>query len=103
MMHLVAIPNMAGGHLGGWRHPDALADSVMNLDAIVDMARTAEAGKFDAVFLADGNGVRAMDQPTLFAAISPPRAGALPRQDAAGEHGLQRPLDPWASPSRHTA
>ena len=49
MMHLATIPNMVGGHLGGWRHPDALADSVMNLDAIIDMARTAEAGKFDAV------------------------------------------------------
>ena len=77
MMHLVAIPNMVGGHLGGWRHPDALADSVMNLDAIIDMARTAEAGKFDAVFLADGNGVRAMDQPALFAANFPSARPAM--------------------------
>ena len=31
MMHLVTIPNPVGGHLGGWRHPDAFPDTVMNL------------------------------------------------------------------------
>ena len=31
MMHLVAIPNTVGGHLGGWRHPAAFPDSAMNL------------------------------------------------------------------------
>ena len=77
MMHLATIPNMVGGHLGGWRHPDAFEDSVMNLDAVVEMAQTAERGKFDAVFLADGNGVREMERPALFAANFPSARPAM--------------------------
>ena len=77
MMHLVAIPNMVGGHLGGWRHPDAFGDSVMNLEAVVEMARLAERGRFDAVFLADGNGVREMERPALFAANFPSARPAM--------------------------
>ncbi len=77
MMHLVTIPSMVGGHLGGWRHRDAFGDSVMNLDAVVEMARTAERGKFDAVFLADGNGVREMERPALFAANFPSARPAM--------------------------
>ncbi|WP_428487785.1 LLM class flavin-dependent oxidoreductase [Rhodopila sp.] len=60
-----------GGHLGGWRHPDAWSDQVMNLDHAITLARTAERGKFDLLFLADGNAVRQMDKPALFAANSP--------------------------------
>ena len=77
MMHLVTIPNMVGGHMGGWRHRDAFDDSVMNLEAFVEMARTAERGKFDAVFLADGNGVREMERPALFAANFPSARPAM--------------------------
>ena len=77
MMHLVTIPNMVGGHLGGWRHRDAFDNSVMNLEAIVEMAQTAERGKFDAVFLADGNGVREMERPALFAANFPSARPAM--------------------------
>jgi alkanesulfonate monooxygenase len=35
------------------------------------MSKIAERGKFDCVFLADGNGVRDMDRPALFAANHP--------------------------------
>ncbi len=60
-----------GGHLGGWRHPDSFPDTTMRLERMVDTAVTAEQGKFDFMFLADGNGVRQMDKPLLFAANSP--------------------------------
>ena len=70
-MNLITIPNAVGGHLGGWRHRDAFENSVMNLDAVVELAQIAERGKLDAVFLADGNGVRDMDRPALFAANFP--------------------------------
>jgi len=76
-MHLATIPSLVGGHLGGWRHPDAFDRSVMNLEAVVEMARTAERGKFDAVFLADGNGVREMERPALFAANFPSARPAM--------------------------
>ncbi len=71
MMHLAAIPSTVGGHLGGWRHPDSFQNSVMNLDCVIELAQIAERGKLDAIFLADGNGVRDMDKPELFAANFP--------------------------------
>jgi alkanesulfonate monooxygenase len=71
MMNLVTIPNLVGGHLGGWRHRDAFDKPVMNLEAFIEMTEIAERGKLDAVFLADGNGVRDMNRPALFAANHP--------------------------------
>ena len=71
MMHLLAIPNMIGAHLGGWRHPSAYGDPVMNLPRMIEYAKLAERGKLDGLFLADGNGIRDMDKPALFAANFP--------------------------------
>ena len=52
-MKLATIPNLVGGHLGGWRHRDAFDQPVMNLEAFIEMSQIAERGKFDCVFLAD--------------------------------------------------
>jgi FMN-dependent oxidoreductase (nitrilotriacetate monooxygenase family) len=71
MINLVFMPNAGGGHLGGWRHPDAWTDTVANLDHIVEATRIAESGCFDTIFFADGNAVRDMHHPALFAANSP--------------------------------
>jgi alkanesulfonate monooxygenase len=71
MMKIACIPNLVGGHLGGWRHKDAFDEPVMNLEAFIEMSQIAERGKLDAVFLADGNGVRDMHMPALFAANHP--------------------------------
>jgi FMN-dependent oxidoreductase (nitrilotriacetate monooxygenase family) len=43
----------AGHHIAGWRHPEAQSGSE-NLALLQHAARTAERGKFDMVFLADG-------------------------------------------------
>ncbi len=71
MLHLVTLAIPMGAHLGGWRHQDAFDDSVCNLEAGVEVAQLAERGKFDLLFLADGNGVRALDNPGLLAANAP--------------------------------
>ena len=71
MMNLLAIPNMIGAHLGGWRHATAYDDPVMNLPRMIEYARLAERGKLDGLFLADGNGIRDMDKPALFEANFP--------------------------------
>ena len=60
-----------GGHLGGWRHPDSFPTTSMRLTCMIEMAQIAESGGIDMMFLADGNGVRQMDRPALFAANSP--------------------------------
>ena len=71
MMTLGFTGGALGGHLGGWRHPDSFPMTTMRLDCMIEMARIAERGKLDLMFLADGNGVRQMDKPALFAANSP--------------------------------
>ena len=38
MMKIACIPNLVGGHLGGWRHRDAFDQPVMNLEAFIEMS-----------------------------------------------------------------
>jgi FMN-dependent oxidoreductase (nitrilotriacetate monooxygenase family) len=52
-----------GYHAGGWRHPDVPAGGAMDIDYFVHVARTAERGLFDMVFLADGVALRQRDEP----------------------------------------
>ena len=70
-MVLAANANAQGSHVGEWRHPDAWDRPAANIDNAVRLARIAEEGKLDLLFRADGNGVRQLDKPDLFAATSP--------------------------------
>lgn len=45
-------------HAAGWRHPESRPQDHLNLDYIIELAKTAEKGLFDAYFLADGLSVR---------------------------------------------
>ncbi len=55
-MKLGAFFVIPGHHVAAWRHPDAQADDVMNFEFYRRLAQTAERGKFDMIFLADGLG-----------------------------------------------
>jgi alkanesulfonate monooxygenase len=44
----------SGHHVAAWRHPKAQADGGLNLKHYQQLAQTAERGKFDMLFLADG-------------------------------------------------
>ena len=57
-MHLGAFFHPTGHHVTSWLHPDAQADANVNIDHYVEIARTAERGKFDLIFLADSASVR---------------------------------------------
>ena len=70
-MILGANIRAVGAHLAGWRHPDAARPAAMNLANTVAYAQLAERGTMHFAFLADGNGVRQMDKPALFAAMAP--------------------------------
>lgn len=48
----------SGHHVASWRHPDAQADGGLNFQHYKRIAQTAERGKFDMIFLADGVAVR---------------------------------------------
>ncbi|MEO3475587.1 LLM class flavin-dependent oxidoreductase [Roseomonas sp. CAU 1739] len=52
-----------GYHAAAWRHPSADPDAASKFSHYRYLAQTAEAAKFDMVFLADGVGMRAKDEP----------------------------------------
>ncbi len=52
-----------GYHAAAWRHPDADPNGASKLSHFVRIAQTAEAAKLDMLFLADGIGIRAKDEP----------------------------------------
>jgi FMN-dependent oxidoreductase (nitrilotriacetate monooxygenase family) len=52
-----------GYHLAGWRHPDVPAAGTLDYRYFLNTAAMAERAKFDMVFLADGIGIRARDEP----------------------------------------
>lgn len=54
-MHLNLFAHGCGHHGAAWRHPSSPVDRLDEIDTLVDLARTAERGTFDAVFLADGH------------------------------------------------
>jgi FMN-dependent oxidoreductase (nitrilotriacetate monooxygenase family) len=57
MMNLGAFIHETGQHVAAWRHPGAYAESGTVFSHAVDVARTAERGKFDLLFLADSAAV----------------------------------------------
>jgi FMN-dependent oxidoreductase (nitrilotriacetate monooxygenase family) len=57
-LKLGAFFNPTGHHVASWRHPDAQADAGVNFKHYVEIAQTAERGKFDLIFLADNICVR---------------------------------------------
>lgn len=62
---LGAFLMQTGHHIAAWRHPDAQADAPLNFRHYAELARRAEAAKFDAIFLADSVGVRNTDLASL--------------------------------------
>src|SRR5262249_54071197 len=54
MMHLGAFVHETGQHVAAWRHPGAHAEAGTSFAQSVEVAETAERGKFDLLFLADG-------------------------------------------------
>jgi alkanesulfonate monooxygenase len=57
-MRLGAFFHPTGNHVASWLHPDAQIDAGTNFRHYVQLAQTAEAAKFDLMFLADSAAVR---------------------------------------------
>jgi N-acetyl-S-(2-succino)cysteine monooxygenase len=53
-LHLNAFISANGHHEAAWRHPDTDPANALTLKHYSDIARIAEAGKLDSLFLADG-------------------------------------------------
>lgn len=54
-MHLNLFIMGCGHHRAAWRHPDSSVELLGDISYYESLARTAERGKFDAVFFADGH------------------------------------------------
>jgi alkanesulfonate monooxygenase len=67
MLKLSLFMSPTGGHVGGWRHPEARIDAGLEFEPWLEFAKLAERGKFDMMFLADGNGVNGITTPDLLA------------------------------------
>jgi FMN-dependent oxidoreductase (nitrilotriacetate monooxygenase family) len=52
-----------GYHPAAWRHPDVPADGALHVEHYVRNTQTAERGKLDMIFFADGAGIRQGDNP----------------------------------------
>ena len=52
-----------GYHPAAWLHPDVPADGTLSFEHYVHNAQTAERGKCDMIFFADGIGIRERDAP----------------------------------------
>lgn len=57
-MKLGAFLWATGHHIAAWRHPKAHATAGIDIDHYIQLARTAEAAKFDMVFCEDAAGLR---------------------------------------------
>lgn len=60
-LHLGLNLRGIGFHGAAWRHPDSTPERIYDIDYYVEIARIAERGKFDAIFLADVLGAFAGD------------------------------------------
>ena len=56
-LRLGAFIMPTGHHIAAWRHPGSQADSGINIDHYIEVAKTAERGLFDQVFVADSPGI----------------------------------------------
>ena len=77
-MNLLAFIMQTGGHIAGWRHPLATDRALCDIDYFVSCARTAERGKFDAVFFADSLGYPGSRSAETFEGQETPKLDPLP-------------------------
>jgi len=72
-MKLLAFMMQTGGHIAGWRHPDAANDALCDVAYFQHLAQTAERGLFDAVFMADYVGYHPSKGADVFACLETPK------------------------------
>ncbi|MFC0558882.1 LLM class flavin-dependent oxidoreductase [Halalkalibacter alkalisediminis] len=64
-MKLGAFFMIPGHHVASWRHPESAAEQVQQFDLYKRLAETAEKGKFDMIFFADGYAVNDHHESTI--------------------------------------
>ena len=72
-MKLLAFLMQTGGHIAGWRHPDAAPAALTDISYFQRCAQSAERGLFDAVFIADSVGYPPAKNRDTFACLETPK------------------------------
>jgi len=92
MMHLNLFVFGCGHHRGAWRHPHSSVERLGDIRYYEQLAQTAERGKLDAVFFADGHAVGNVNQHRIKHLCDPvsdgPAAGVA-RPYLRRAHGLE--------------
>lgn len=70
-MILGALLSYTGLHLAGWRHPDVNPWRASSLEHCIELARLAEQGRLDFLFMADSLATMYSSQSDAFARIAP--------------------------------
>src|SRR3984957_18878466 len=69
-MHMGVFVLGTGNHIAGWRYEGA-ATSHMQLPVIQEIARIAERGKFDLLFISDSMAMDPTDHPSFMSRFEP--------------------------------
>lgn len=69
-MHLGVFVLGTGNHIAGWRYPGAF-DTFESLSVVQEIARIAERGRFDLLFLGDGLSADPMQHPSFTTRLEP--------------------------------
>lgn len=72
-MKLMAFLMQTGGHIAGWRHPDAALAALTDIGYFRECAAQAERGLFDAIFIADSVGYPPAKSAETFACLETPK------------------------------
>jgi FMN-dependent oxidoreductase (nitrilotriacetate monooxygenase family) len=70
-MHLGLMMTANGAHFGSWRLPEATPQAAFTLGHYVEIARIAEAGMLDFLFIADSLGLYPMPNPSTAGRMLP--------------------------------
>lgn len=84
-IHLNLFVHGRGHHEAGWRHPGASQHALTDIDYYSSLAKRAEQGLFDSIFLADSLALGDGAQHVASGALEPVTALAALAQVTAGE------------------
>src|SRR5258708_11427535 len=83
-LHFGAFLYTPGTHSAGWRHPDANPRTDMHFPYYAEMARTAERGKLDTIFLQDTAAIGGSGRLDLHSPYRPSQGPLAPPRPGRG-------------------
>lgn len=70
-LHLGLFLMGSGHHIASWRHPDVISEQVTSFEYFAEIAKKAEMGKLDMLFLSDGLSFHELSHPAELSRFEP--------------------------------